>query len=281
MQDNGHAWVRQAHAAAAAHGRAHPCDGDGGESDRRTHRSRRWRKTCREDAESAARVKGIETIYGLHAVRAMLARASGARARVKFAERARRSAHARNRGARARSTARAAHRRACSQADARATSLTRASSPKSSRCRRGPRTICIAALETAKTAACWCSTACRTRTTSAPACAPRMPAERSPLSCRRIGRRSSMPLSARSPSARRKRRRSSPSRIWCATLKLLKEAGLWVVGADAEGAKLAHEVDLKGGVALVLGAEGSGLRQLTRQTCDWWCGCPSWARSRA
>ena len=51
-------------------------------------------------------------------------------------------------------------------------------------------------------------------------------------------------------------------------LKLLKEGGLWVVGADADGPKLAHESDLKGGVALVLGAEGSGLRQLTRQTCD-------------
>jgi 23S rRNA (guanosine2251-2'-O)-methyltransferase len=53
------------------------------------------------------------------------------------------------------------------------------------------------------------------------------------------------------------------------TLKLLKEAGLWVVGADAEGAKLAHEVDLKGGIVLVLGAEGAGLRHLTKQTCDW------------
>ena len=51
-------------------------------------------------------------------------------------------------------------------------------------------------------------------------------------------------------------------------LKLLKEAGLWVVGADAEAPKLAHEVDLCGGTVLVLGAEGSGLRQLTRQTCD-------------
>lgn len=51
-------------------------------------------------------------------------------------------------------------------------------------------------------------------------------------------------------------------------LKLLKEAGLWVVGADADGPKLAHEADLKGGVVLVLGAEGTGLRQLTRQTCD-------------
>jgi 23S rRNA (guanosine2251-2'-O)-methyltransferase len=53
------------------------------------------------------------------------------------------------------------------------------------------------------------------------------------------------------------------------TLKLLKEAGLWVVGADAEGAKPAHEADLKGGTVLVLGAEGAGLRHLTRQTCDW------------
>ena len=51
-------------------------------------------------------------------------------------------------------------------------------------------------------------------------------------------------------------------------LKMLKEAGLWVVGADADAPKLAHEADLKGGTALVLGAEGTGLRQLTRQNCD-------------
>jgi 23S rRNA (guanosine2251-2'-O)-methyltransferase len=53
------------------------------------------------------------------------------------------------------------------------------------------------------------------------------------------------------------------------TLKVLQEAGLWVVGADAEGEKLAHEVDLTGGIVLALGAEGTGLRHLTRQTCDW------------
>ncbi len=41
------------------------------------------------------------------------------------------------------------------------------------------------------------------------------------------------------------------------------------VGADAEGAKQPHEVDLKSGTVLVLGAEGAGLRHLTRQTCDW------------
>ena len=52
------------------------------------------------------------------------------------------------------------------------------------------------------------------------------------------------------------------------TLKLLQDAGLWVVGAAGEGDKPAHEVDLKGPVALVLGAEGTGLRELTRKTCD-------------
>jgi 23S rRNA (guanosine2251-2'-O)-methyltransferase len=51
-------------------------------------------------------------------------------------------------------------------------------------------------------------------------------------------------------------------------LKLLKEAGLWVVGADAAAEKSADAIDLKGPVVLVLGAEGAGLRQLTRQNCD-------------
>ncbi len=51
-------------------------------------------------------------------------------------------------------------------------------------------------------------------------------------------------------------------------LKLLKDAGLWIAGADAGAAQLAYEADLTGPMALVLGAEGTGLRQLTRQTCD-------------
>jgi 23S rRNA (guanosine2251-2'-O)-methyltransferase len=52
------------------------------------------------------------------------------------------------------------------------------------------------------------------------------------------------------------------------TLKLLKDASLWVVGADAEGGKEAWQVDLTGGVVLVLGAEGAGLRRLTQEQCD-------------
>lgn len=58
------------------------------------------------------------------------------------------------------------------------------------------------------------------------------------------------------------------------TLKLLKEANVWSVGADAAADKAVHEVDLKGGIALVLGAEGDGLRQLTRQTCDFLVSLP-------
>jgi len=59
------------------------------------------------------------------------------------------------------------------------------------------------------------------------------------------------------------------------TLGVLKEAGLWVIGADA-GAELgAQQIDLRGPRVLVLGAEGTGLRQLTRQRCDWLARLPS------
>jgi 23S rRNA (guanosine2251-2'-O)-methyltransferase len=58
------------------------------------------------------------------------------------------------------------------------------------------------------------------------------------------------------------------------TLKLLKDAGLWIVGADATASKPAREVDLKGPVVLVLGAEGTGLRHLTRENCDFLVSLP-------
>lgn len=59
------------------------------------------------------------------------------------------------------------------------------------------------------------------------------------------------------------------------TLRLLKQAGLWVVGADAAAPQRAQEVDLRGGRVLALGAEGGGLRQLTRTHCDWLVRLPS------
>ena len=52
------------------------------------------------------------------------------------------------------------------------------------------------------------------------------------------------------------------------TLIALKAAGLWVVGLDAGGAPLSGPALAERRVALVLGGEGSGLRRLTRDTCD-------------
>ncbi len=53
------------------------------------------------------------------------------------------------------------------------------------------------------------------------------------------------------------------------TLKQLKDAGVWVVGTSlGEGAKPFYDIDLKGPLAVVMGAEGSGLRRLTAEHCD-------------
>jgi len=51
------------------------------------------------------------------------------------------------------------------------------------------------------------------------------------------------------------------------TLDELKEAGVWVVGADMAG-EPCDEVDLATPICLVIGAEGKGLRPLTRERCD-------------
>ena len=48
----------------------------------------------------------------------------------------------------------------------------------------------------------------------------------------------------------------------------LKERGMQVVGLDSEGPADLEDTPLNAPVALVLGAEGKGLRQLTRETCD-------------
>ena len=52
------------------------------------------------------------------------------------------------------------------------------------------------------------------------------------------------------------------------TLRWLKEREIWVVGADDQAPKSLFETQLTGPLALVLGAEGAGLRRLTKENCD-------------
>ena len=52
------------------------------------------------------------------------------------------------------------------------------------------------------------------------------------------------------------------------TLQELKERNIWVIGTSDDAPKTLFDTDLKGPTALVLGAEGAGMRQLTRKTCD-------------
>lgn len=52
------------------------------------------------------------------------------------------------------------------------------------------------------------------------------------------------------------------------TLKQLQAAGLWVVGTSGEATASIYRVPLTGPLVLVMGAEGKGIRRLTRETCD-------------
>jgi 23S rRNA (guanosine2251-2'-O)-methyltransferase len=52
------------------------------------------------------------------------------------------------------------------------------------------------------------------------------------------------------------------------SLNEMKERDIRIVGTSDDAERTLYELDLSGPVALVLGAEGSGLRQLTKKTCD-------------
>jgi 23S rRNA (guanosine2251-2'-O)-methyltransferase len=52
------------------------------------------------------------------------------------------------------------------------------------------------------------------------------------------------------------------------TLDDLKERNIWIVGADEEAEKTLYESELPDAIAWVLGAEGEGMRRLTRERCD-------------
>lgn len=52
------------------------------------------------------------------------------------------------------------------------------------------------------------------------------------------------------------------------TLRWLKQQNVWLVAVTGEADQSLYELDLKGSLALVLGAEGTGLRRLTKEHCD-------------
>lgn len=52
------------------------------------------------------------------------------------------------------------------------------------------------------------------------------------------------------------------------TMRALQEQGVWLIGTAGEAATALYQADFTGPVGLVMGAEGKGMRRLTRDHCD-------------
>ena len=52
------------------------------------------------------------------------------------------------------------------------------------------------------------------------------------------------------------------------TMRMMQEQGVWIVGTAGEATHDIYQAKLKGSLAIVMGAEGDGMRRLTRETCD-------------
>lgn len=52
------------------------------------------------------------------------------------------------------------------------------------------------------------------------------------------------------------------------TMRHIQQAGVWIVGTAGEADSDLYHADLKGALAIAMGAEGKGLRRLTREACD-------------
>ncbi len=57
-------------------------------------------------------------------------------------------------------------------------------------------------------------------------------------------------------------------------LAFMRDAGIWIVGTDEAGEQTLFDADLTGPLAIVMGAEGQGLRRLTRERCDFLVNLP-------
>lgn len=58
------------------------------------------------------------------------------------------------------------------------------------------------------------------------------------------------------------------------TMKELQKRGIWIIGTAGEAEQDIYQQDLTGPVAIVMGAEGSGMRRLTREKCDFLANIP-------
>jgi 23S rRNA (guanosine2251-2'-O)-methyltransferase len=58
------------------------------------------------------------------------------------------------------------------------------------------------------------------------------------------------------------------------TLDTLKERGIWLTGTSDKAKQTLYQADLKGPMALVMGAEGAGVRRLTEERCDFLVSIP-------
>ena len=63
-----------------------------------------------------------------------------------------------------------------------------------------------------------------------------------------------------------------------ATLKELKDEGVWVFGAAAEGNTSLYKADLKGPAAIVIGSEGDGMSRLVAENCDFTVSIPMFGK---
>ncbi|MEO7199125.1 MAG: 23S rRNA (guanosine(2251)-2'-O)-methyltransferase RlmB [Dokdonella sp.] len=52
------------------------------------------------------------------------------------------------------------------------------------------------------------------------------------------------------------------------TLKVLKDAGVWITGLAGDAPQSVYDIDMQGSVGIVVGGEGDGMRRLTREACD-------------
>ncbi len=62
------------------------------------------------------------------------------------------------------------------------------------------------------------------------------------------------------------------------TIDRLKDEGLWIYGADANGENYYFDTELKGPVALVIGSEGKGISKLVKEKCDFLVKIPMYGK---